>query len=331
MHSPLTQCTHHWLNAFITESDDHNLASMHMLARLLSTQQTCIAVAINANKMSLRMIALRSGECPYNCKPLVNVLLFCPGESADSITSEWTGFASAVLVSIVVCMIDLTMLSVSQDAEGDAGGGQVSNLTNSSHKLMRWLRDYGELMRYCIKHVWCVSACVCMCTFVGLFVCLFVSPPHRAVQHVCSIPESNWQQALDANACQQHASQQQAGSSGTSKQGVTDDLRQTYSMQASLIRKGTKRNNSAFRHQLDEEPSTIPGCHGSKPDDGECRILRPAPFAYHGMCDLFEMFMLIAFNTFSEVSIADLLDEQVLLPSVFLCMLCVKSHSMRSS
>lgn len=42
--------------------------------------------------------------------------------------------------------------------------------------------------------------------------------------------------------------------------------------------------------------------------------MRPAPFAYHGMCDLFEMFMLITFNTFSEVSIADLLDEQVLLP-----------------
>ena len=32
------------------------------------------------------------------------------------------------------------------------------------------------------------------------------------------------------------------------------------------------------------------------------------------MCDLFEMFMLMTFNTFSEVSIADLLDEQVLLP-----------------
>jgi hypothetical protein len=32
------------------------------------------------------------------------------------------------------------------------------------------------------------------------------------------------------------------------------------------------------------------------------------------MCHLFEMFMLITFNTFSEVSIADLLDEQVLLP-----------------
>ncbi len=31
------------------------------------------------------------------------------------------------------------------------------------------------------------------------------------------------------------------------------------------------------------------------------------------MCDLFEMFMLMTFNTFSEISIADLLDEQVLL------------------
>ena len=46
-----------------------------------------------------------------------------------------------------------------------------------------------------------------------------------------------------------------------------------------------------------------------------CRILRPAPFAYHGMCELFEMFLLVTFNTFSEVSIADLLDEQ--LPQVF--------------
>ncbi|KAL0023872.1 hypothetical protein WJX79_002364 [Trebouxia sp. C0005] len=82
--------------------------------------------------------------------------------------------------------IDEDSQTVQRDAEGNARGGQASNLTNSSHKLMRWLRDYGELMR----------------------------------------------------------------------------------------------------------------------------ILRPAPFAYRGMCDLFEMFMLITFNTFSEVSIADLLDEQ---------------------
>ena len=42
-----------------------------------------------------------------------------------------------------------------------------------------------------------------------------------------------------------------------------------------------------------------------------CRILRPAPFAYRGMCELFEMFLLMTFNTFSEVSIACLLDEQL--------------------
>lgn len=42
-----------------------------------------------------------------------------------------------------------------------------------------------------------------------------------------------------------------------------------------------------------------------------CRILRPAPFAYRGMCQLFEMFLLMTFNTFSEVSIADLLEEQL--------------------
>ena len=99
------------------------------------------------------MIALRSGGRPYNCKPPVNVLLFHPGETANSMTSEWIGLASDVLVSIMECTIDLTVLSVSQDAEGDAGGGQVSNLTNSSHKLMRWLRDYGELMRCRITQV----------------------------------------------------------------------------------------------------------------------------------------------------------------------------------
>ena len=252
-----------------------------------------------------------------------HVLLFHPGETADSTTSAWTGFASDELVSIAVCMINLTVLSVPQDAEGDAGGGQASNLTNSSHKLMRWLRDYGELMRYCIKHVWCVSACVCVCVrLLGCcpFVCLYLPLIELFNTFVASQRATG--NKHDANACQQHTSQQQAGSSGTSKQGVTDDLRQNYSMQASLIRKETKRNNSAFRHQFNEEPSTIPGCHGSKPDDGECRILRPAPFAYHGMCDPFEMFKLITFNTFSEVSIADLLDEQVLLPSEFLCMLC---------
>ena len=31
-----------------------------------------------------------------------------------------------------------------QDMEGGSGG---ANLTNSSHKLMRWLKDYGQLMR----------------------------------------------------------------------------------------------------------------------------------------------------------------------------------------
>jgi hypothetical protein len=205
MHSSLTQYTHHWLNAFLTESDDHNLACMHMLARLLSIQQTCIAVAINANKMYLGMIALRSGGRLYNCKPLVNVLLFCPGETADSMTSEWTGFASDVLVSIVVCMINLTMLSVPQDAEGDAGGGQVSNLTNSSHKLMRWLRDYGELMRYCMY------VCVYVCTYVCMYVCL-----HLPLAVLCNMSVASQRatgnKQLDANACQQHTSQQQAGS-----------------------------------------------------------------------------------------------------------------------
>ncbi len=48
------------------------------------------------------------------------------------------------------------------------------------------------------------------------------------------------------------------------------------------------------------------------------------------MCDLFEMFMLITFNTFSEVSIADLLDEQVLLPSVHaLCEQLQHAHQLR--
>lgn len=41
------------------------------------------------------------------------------------------------------------------------------------------------------------------------------------------------------------------------------------------------------------------------------RILRPAPFAYRGMCELFEMFLLMTFNTFSEVSLTDLLNEQL--------------------
>ncbi len=102
----------------------------------------------------LGMVALCSGRCPDNCKPPVNVLP-CgdPGETADRGASVQEGFASDVLVSIAVCMIDLTALSVPQDAEGDAGGGQASNLTNSSHKLMRWLRDYGELMRCCITRV----------------------------------------------------------------------------------------------------------------------------------------------------------------------------------
>ncbi|KAL3152495.1 hypothetical protein ABBQ32_001530 [Trebouxia sp. C0010 RCD-2024] len=47
-------------------------------------------------------------------------------------------------------------------------------------------------------------------------------------------------------------------------------------------------------------------------DYGELmRILRPAPFAYRGMCELFEMFLLMTFNTFSEVSLTDLLNEQL--------------------
>ena len=43
-----------------------------------------------------------------------------------------------------------------------------------------------------------------------------------------------------------------------------------------------------------------------------CRILRPAPFVYQGMCQLFEMFFVTVFNTFSEVRVADLLKEQAL-------------------
>ena len=30
---------------------------------------------------------------------------------------------------------------------GESGGGEVGDHTNSSLRLMRWLRDYGELMR----------------------------------------------------------------------------------------------------------------------------------------------------------------------------------------
>lgn len=37
------------------------------------------------------------------------------------------------------------MLRQEADAEG---GREASNLTISSRKLMQWLRDYGELMRY---------------------------------------------------------------------------------------------------------------------------------------------------------------------------------------
>ncbi len=38
------------------------------------------------------------------------------------------------------------------------------------------------------------------------------------------------------------------------------------------------------------------------------------------MCEMFEMFLLLTFNTFSEISVADLLDEQ--LPQV----LCFHLH-----
>ena len=58
------------------------------------------------------MLPLRSDRCPDNCKPPVSVLLFHPGETADSMTSVWTGFASDELVSIAVRMINLTALSV---------------------------------------------------------------------------------------------------------------------------------------------------------------------------------------------------------------------------
>lgn len=74
--------------------------------------------------------------------------------------------------------------------------------------------------------------------------CLIFQPPvtvlfDMSVAHtdiclyVCSMPEGAWQQTLDANACQ-HTSQRQAGSGDMSKQRVTIDPRQTYSMQASL-------------------------------------------------------------------------------------------------
>jgi hypothetical protein len=41
-----------------------------------------------------------------------------------------------------------------------------------------------------------------------------------------------------------------------------------------------------------------------------CRSLRPAPFVYRGMCELFEMFLVHVFVAFSDVSLADLLDSE---------------------
>ncbi|KAK9901648.1 hypothetical protein WJX75_006561 [Coccomyxa subellipsoidea] len=40
------------------------------------------------------------------------------------------------------------------------------------------------------------------------------------------------------------------------------------------------------------------------------RSLRPAPFVYRGMCELFEMFLVHVFVAFSDVSLADLLDSE---------------------
>lgn len=45
------------------------------------------------------------------------------------------------------------------------------------------------------------------------------------------------------------------------------------------------------------------------------------------MCEMFEMFLLITFNTFSEISVADLLDEQ--LPQVH-CLLQLWLHHKQS-
>ena len=40
-----------------------------------------------------------------------------------------------------------------------------------------------------------------------------------------------------------------------------------------------------------------------------CRMLQPAAYVYRGICEMFEMYLLETFNTFSDVSIADLVHE----------------------
>ena len=39
------------------------------------------------------------------------------------------------------------------------------------------------------------------------------------------------------------------------------------------------------------------------------RMLQPAAYVYRGICEMFEMYLLETFNTFSDVSIADLVHE----------------------
>lgn len=41
---------------------------------------------------------------------------------------------------------------------GEAGGGEIGDHTNSSLRLMRWLLDYGELMR-CARRLLRLHAC----------------------------------------------------------------------------------------------------------------------------------------------------------------------------
>ena len=41
-----------------------------------------------------------------------------------------------------------------------------------------------------------------------------------------------------------------------------------------------------------------------------CRSLRPAPFVYRGMCELFDMYLVHVYVAFSDVSLADMLDSE---------------------
>lgn len=41
-----------------------------------------------------------------------------------------------------------------------------------------------------------------------------------------------------------------------------------------------------------------------------CRSLRPAPFVYQGICELFEMYLVHVFAAFSDDSLADMLESE---------------------